>query len=502
MVTQFKPTKCENTKFLMWAWLDTLINPRCGLLCFDDFNWRLGCKDFFGDNHFSGIIKIDTTDVITLGLSFYPLDESMATTLSWKTSAGKVSQYSFSFNTIAFKEFFPKATLSYIPYPGRFYYLAFLGEAVDMRAFSDFVGSSGAPCCLRAWCITPRCDNCGNNLVCSNSEIKLVPHKVRYYYCSCVTGSVYDINLNKCITISENCLIPCAFGCVPGAEANCVLQCPKPFIVKEKLGDYSACECSGGGIVGKDGDWCRDKKSKSALFWFLVIGLPILIVTILTIFLIWKFKLLKKLNANCCKSKGEPQITSHNHKHAGNFSGEENVDEKLVGSIECAANEKKAKLEVGRELSYCKNPEFIEKIKTVQPEIKPEEKKIEESPIGKTIRTDNVHVIGGASAVRKRRSSKLLTCSFPLIESIETQHNFSATMENKTSQLNLAKLMVESDLINEESSDKHSPELYPELRVCTSGNEEDRVIVIEKSIWLRISRTQLGIPAELWEVED
>jgi len=263
VITIVKPTECEHTKFMMWAWIDSVVNPRCGLLCLNDFEWRLGCKDFVGNNYFGNVIRLDKNTVLTLALSFYSVDDDMTIRFLWKEGSKSPSQYTQRFSTINYRQFASSAKLSYRAYKGEVYYLAFLQGFFDISTFITYVSSTES---VR---MVPNCLNCDseNPLSCSSTKLKPIHSRLREYYCSCGIGKAYDIALKTCLETITNCKIPCSpDGCVAG-EANCVSKCPSSFVVKEVKGEYSTCECEGGRIPDVKGELCSDEESKSNKAW-------------------------------------------------------------------------------------------------------------------------------------------------------------------------------------------------------------------------------------------
>eukprot|EP00826_Nyctotherus_ovalis_P016073 TRINITY_DN14632_c0_g1_i7.p1 TRINITY_DN14632_c0_g1~~TRINITY_DN14632_c0_g1_i7.p1 ORF type:complete len:493 (+),score=102.00 TRINITY_DN14632_c0_g1_i7:201-1679(+) len=313
VVTMFKPTVCENSKFLIWAWVDSIVNPRCGLLCFNDFEWKLGCKDMTGKNYFSSAITLEKEAMLTLALVFTSIEEDMALTLLWKENNNTPSQFTQRFSAVNYKEFTSKTKLSYAAYRGELYYLAFLQSSLDLTTFAGYVGYDNHIA------LTPNCPNCPSQdfLSCPNTNINLVPHYIREYYCSCGVRTAYDLDIGDCAATTTSCYLPCSLGCIANKQANCVLTCPSPFVVREVKGDYSLCECEGGGVKGKDGGWCKDEKKRAA-FWFLTIGLPLIAIALgVVAFVIYKYWLylicrkygftvfFKKVVDCCCKKKAD-----------------------------------------------------------------------------------------------------------------------------------------------------------------------------------------------------
>eukprot|EP00826_Nyctotherus_ovalis_P048046 TRINITY_DN5620_c0_g3_i1.p1 TRINITY_DN5620_c0_g3~~TRINITY_DN5620_c0_g3_i1.p1 ORF type:complete len:385 (-),score=66.73 TRINITY_DN5620_c0_g3_i1:22-1176(-) len=268
MITIFKPAKCEHMSYLMWTWVNSAVNPHCGLLCTNDFDWKLACRDFAGSNYFSPGIKLDQGAALILGLTFFAIEDYMAMRLIWRKSDGRIAEYIESFKTVNYKRFVSDAKLSYASYTGELYYLAFVPTYLDSHTFSAYLSSAKS-------ILTPSCPNClSSSLTCPNTNFNIVPYVLREYYCSCGIGMAYDIDLESCVNVVTSCKLPCDSGCIPHNENSCVLSCPAPFVVKEAKGDYMVCECEGGGIVGDSKGWC--KKGRSGLFWFCAVGLPII----------------------------------------------------------------------------------------------------------------------------------------------------------------------------------------------------------------------------------
>jgi len=265
VITIVKPTECEHTRFMMWAWVDSVVNPRCGLLCLNDFEWRLGCKDFDGDNYFGNVIRLDKNTVLTLALSFHSVDGDMAIRFLWKEGSKSPNQYTQRFSTINYGQFASRAKLSYGAYRGEVYYLAFLQGSFDISTFITYVGSTGPVN------MTSSCSNCDSesSLSCSSTKLKAIHSRLREYYCSCGIGGAYDIAMKRCLEIITDCKIPCsAEGCVAG-EANCVSKCPSSFVVKEVKGEYSTCECEEGDIPDVKSELCSDEESKFNKGWII-----------------------------------------------------------------------------------------------------------------------------------------------------------------------------------------------------------------------------------------
>ena len=135
ILTSFKPTACENLKFLTWIYQKDFINARCGLICHGDFEWKLACVDLMGRTQVSDSIRIPKNEVINIGISIYDKDGMFGMTLMWKVQSGKSNSYEFVSDTMAFNDFFKEVFLTYGSFEGDLYYFAALTESIDYSSF-------------------------------------------------------------------------------------------------------------------------------------------------------------------------------------------------------------------------------------------------------------------------------------------------------------------------------------------------------------------------------
>jgi len=295
VITIVKPRVCEK-RFMIWIRGNSSINTTCGLLCLNDFKWTLECRDLFGTDHFVDVVKLDGNSVLILALSFLSVEGALAIRFLWKEGDGTPDQYTQRFSRINYRNFVSEARISYGAYTGELYYLAFLEGSLNIQTFTVYANNTGSAI------MTPNCSNCfpQDSLNCLFNKLNVIHNRLRRYYCSCYMGEAYDIARRVCIRTTRECEIPCSLhGCVGFEEANCVSECPSPFVVKEVKGDYSTCECEGGGIRQVNGEWCSNEKSKSnkVLTILLATLLPLVVIVLLVVIL-----------CCCCYCSDKPRV--------------------------------------------------------------------------------------------------------------------------------------------------------------------------------------------------
>ena len=77
VITAISPSKCESSKFLIWALPNSGSGSRCGLACFDNYEWGLGCVNSHGSVKFSSFLIAPSCQPIVFGVPFRPVPEKL-----------------------------------------------------------------------------------------------------------------------------------------------------------------------------------------------------------------------------------------------------------------------------------------------------------------------------------------------------------------------------------------------------------------------------------------
>ena len=245
ILTVIKPTQCPHSKLLAWIYLNTKtpLNPKCGLVCYNNFEWKLGCIDLYGRNYLSDKIYLGSNKQIAIGISYYNSDGYLTMNLMWKSEKEDPKSFEYVTN-IYYYDFFNnnehdiKAT--YGSYPGYLYFFGLTKEKIELSTFLSYVGAENYGE------IIPVCVDC-RYFKCPGLDVHILPHKPRNYYCTCPTKMVFDITRKRCVTTKSNCELPCAEGCVETSSEkynlNCVRRCPTFSVISEVLGEFMTCKC-------------------------------------------------------------------------------------------------------------------------------------------------------------------------------------------------------------------------------------------------------------------
>jgi len=280
VITIVRPTVCEG-RFMIWMWSDFGIHP-CGLICLNDFEWKLECSYFFDIDPFVNAVRLNGSGVLTLALSFFSIEGDMSIRFLWKEENSPPNQYTQRLSGISYRDFVSRARLNYGAYTGELYYIAFLEGSLNIETFTAYVNDTGPSI------MTPSCPNCvpRNSLNCRHTKLNVIHNSLREYYCSCHMGATYDTARQVCIRRRQDCEIICSFhDCVEFEEANCISECPSPFVVKEVKDVYFTCECEGGGIRYVNGEWCSNEESKSNKVTVILLSilLPLVVIVLLVV---------------------------------------------------------------------------------------------------------------------------------------------------------------------------------------------------------------------------
>ena len=192
ILTVIKPTQCPHSKLLAWIYLNTKtpLNPKCGLVCYNNFEWKLGCIDLYGRNYLSDKIYLGSNKQIAIGISYYNSDGYLTMNLMWKSEKEDPKSFEYVTN-IYYYDFFNnnehdiKAT--YGSYPGYLYFFGLTKEKIELSTFLSYVGAENYGE------IIPVCVDC-RYFKCPGLDVHILPHKPRNYYCTCPTKMAQTCN--------------------------------------------------------------------------------------------------------------------------------------------------------------------------------------------------------------------------------------------------------------------------------------------------------------------
>ncbi len=248
VITAFAPDGCVPGQFLtavVSARNYTVGGPRrCGIVCIRSdpsaATWSLACEDGLGTERGDNFTTV-AGSATTVALKYFkagkkiameafvhqqPHHHSAATNLTRSFCSSRIS-------------FFYGSSLTFVPPPGRLYYLGFMDDVITEGQFSRLTSEN--PDSKPA-----TCSNCVEGFKCAaGRKIIVAPLAIREYFCPCDGPERgYVLSLRKCGTVvSENCSLSCPQGCRDDSRSQCKSQCPATMLAQTSDGEFVTCGC-------------------------------------------------------------------------------------------------------------------------------------------------------------------------------------------------------------------------------------------------------------------
>ena len=283
VITAISPLKCESSKFLIWALPNSGSGSRCGLACFANYEWGLGCVNSQGNVKLSSFLISPSGQPMVFGVTFRSIDEKLGMNLYLKVKNGTTASLSFVDPDIDYKNFFSISNINYGVYTGVLYYLGFLNEAIDFDTFLRYAGSADPDT------KDIKCSNCDGNpesLTCTTGKLKLVSYRTREYFCECPKGSMFDAETSTCTLVSTQCSLPCPNGCSSKNKAKCIMACPNNYVLETTYGDYITCKCQKGFQLDSNNECINtmvEDESNNTKIIIISVFVPIAVISVIVI---------------------------------------------------------------------------------------------------------------------------------------------------------------------------------------------------------------------------